>query len=419
MKNKKRALLCAFIVIIHNLLCAAEAASPPDSPVPSLETMKASNMELRERLEVLEKRLGVEPDVMEQQGQEDGWSILKESKLSGFAMVSFFHDTSDPADGRSNGYLWSDNTDELTLNKVKLTLENPASRSATDWDAGYHVSAMFGTDARFLNPSGGFTGMDDIRQAYVDINVPVGEGLNIKAGQLISLWNFESGDGGTVNPNFSQGNQWYFTGNPPGTGVQLSYPVSEKVDFTLRAQNGFYAGAADGNNGKTLLSSIGIKPNEDIWFKFNGVAGPETSADDWLTGAQMLAGVNLGTELNLQAATELSYLTWESMSVAQLGERGDAVSAGLWLWGDFTEKLGFGLRADVVNDQDGSFTSGLLGFPANPGQEIYSTTLTVTYKPIAKLKIQPEVRYDTTTLAGGYDGDDSRWTIGLGASYTF
>lgn len=407
---KQLTLLCALLANASQVGFAAEGTS--------LEQLESENQELRQRLEALEKRIGLHPDGPAAK-EDDGWGLIKESTLSGFAMASYFYDTSDPADGTSNGYLWNDNANELTLNKVKLTLENPVTRSSTDWDAGYHISAMLGADSRFLNPTGGFPGMDDIRQAYVDINVPVGEGLNIKAGQLISLWNFESGDGGVVNPNFSQGNQWFFTGNPPGTGVQLSYPISDKVDFTVRAQNGFYSGASDVNEGKTLLSSLAYRPNDSLWIKLNGVAGPETNADDWLTGGQILAGANLGTDLNLKAGTELTYLTWDTMSVANPGDRADAVSAGLWLWGDFTEKFGFAFRGDVVNDRDGGFTSGLLGFPANPGQEIYSATFTLNYTPYKNLKIQPEIRYDTTTFDGGYDGEDDRWTLGLGASYMF
>jgi hypothetical protein len=105
--------------------------------------------------------------------------------------------------------------------------------------------------------------------------------------------------------------------------------------------------------------------------------------------------------------------------VALAGDRADALSAGVWLWGDFSEKFGFALRGDVVADRDGGFTSGLLGFPANPGQDLYSATFTLNYRPISRLKIQPEIRYDSTSFAGGFDGEDDRWTFGVGASYLF
>ena len=43
----------------------------------------------------------------------------------------------------------------------------------------------------------------------MELNIPIGTGLNVKAGEMISLLNYESGDGGAVNENFSQGYQWY------------------------------------------------------------------------------------------------------------------------------------------------------------------------------------------------------------------
>jgi hypothetical protein len=64
--------------------------------------------------------------------------------------------------------------------------------------------------------------------------------------------NFESGDGGAANPNFSQGNQWFFTGNGPSAGVQLGYALNEKVDFKARIQNGLYTGAVDNNGFKNV-----------------------------------------------------------------------------------------------------------------------------------------------------------------------
>ncbi|MBT5925892.1 MAG: outer membrane beta-barrel protein [Verrucomicrobia bacterium] len=411
---QRLALICALLASFSSECYAADATSPS-----GLGHLEAENIELRSRLEALEKRLGMIEEAPAKSSTDDVGNILMDSKLSGFVMASYFYDTSDPADGTSNGLLWNDNANEFTINKIKVTLENPATMSPSEWDVGYHISAMFGADSRFLNSAGGLPGMDDIRQAYLDINVPVGEGLNVKAGQLISLWNFESGDGGAVNPNFSQGNQWFFTGNPPGTGVQVSHPITDGVDFTLRLQNGFYSGATDGNDGKTVLSSIGFKPTKSSWVKLNGVAGEENAGGGLLSGGQMLAGVDLGTDFNLQAATELSYLTWESASVAIAGDRADALSAGVWLWGDFSEKFGFALRGDVVADRDGGFTSGLLGFPANPGQDLYSATFTLNYRPISRLKIQPEIRYDSTSFAGGFDGEDDRWTFGVGASYLF
>lgn len=405
--------VCAVAAALTAGAGQVQAESPETT---RLDKLEKENTQLRTRLDALEDAGYIGPN----SGEEDTtWNFLMDSKISGFITASYFYDTSDPGDDVSNGYLWNDNFNEFTLNKIKLTLENPAQASAEEWDAGYHVSAIFGADSRFVNTAGGLAGMDDIRQAFLELNVPVGKGVNVRAGQLISLLNYESGDGGSANPNFSQGNQWFFTGNGPSVGVQASTPLSEKVTFTARVQNGLYAGAVDGNDAKTMMANLAYSLPKDAWLKVTGHAGPENLGGGWLTGGQILAGKKLGGQYNLNVATELTYMSWERASVADPGERANIWSAGVWLFGDLTEKVGFAFRGEVVSDEAGAFTSGLLGFPQNSGQDIYTGTATLNYWPLPNVKIQPEVRFDATTLDGGYDGTDSRWTVGLGASYIF
>src|SRR6185295_19053701 len=137
-------------------------------------------------------------------------------------------------------------------------------------DAGFKASLIFGEDAPQLNTPGNNSSFNDLREAYVELNVPIGTGLNIKAGELISLLNYESGDGGAANPNFSQGNQWWFTGNGPSAGVQLGYAFTEKIDLKARIQNGMFAGPVDSNEAKAYVASLGLKPIDKLWANVIG-----------------------------------------------------------------------------------------------------------------------------------------------------
>jgi hypothetical protein len=51
--------------------------------------------------------------------------------------------------------------------------------------------------------------------------------------------------------------------------------------------------------------------------------------------------------------------------------------------------------------------------------DLSSITLTLNYKPVPNVKVQPEIRYDHTSYAGGFDGQDSRFLVGAGISYLF
>jgi hypothetical protein len=379
-----------------------------------IEKLEKENLELRKRLDALE---GVHPkDVSSGGGPTNFLKTLTSSSLSGFVTASYFYDTSTPSDNSPNGYLWNRHHNSFTLNKVKLTLASaPAEHSGDHWSAGYRASLIFGEDAPIVNTGGNTQGLAPLREAYAEVNVPIGTGLNVKAGQLISLLNFESGDGGAVNPNFSQGNQWFFTGNGPSAGVQLGYALSEKVDVKVRVQNGMFTGFIDNNPYKTFMGSLGIKPDSKTAISLIGFGGREgASSSQWLKGGSLIASRQLTEKYNLNFATELDYFNLDLP-----GKTTDWWSAGGWLWSDLTPTLGVALRADYLKDSDGFGTSGLLGFPANPGMDLVSATFTVDYHPVPNIKIKPEVRYDHTSLNGGFDGKEHRFIVGAGVSYLF
>jgi hypothetical protein len=374
-------------------LWAALLAAAPLAPVYAqadgvrVERLEKENQDLKKRLDALEATAKKE-GILASGEEPSGVKALGDISLNGFVSTSYFYDTSEPGDNSPNGYLWNRNHNSFTINKVKLTLASkPVEASGDSWDAGYRASLIFGSDAPIVNTGGEMQGLEDLREAFVEVNAPIGTGLNIKAGQLISLLNFESGDGGVANPNFSQGYQWFYTGNGPSTGVQLGF--------------------------KTFMGSVGIKPDDKTGISLIGFAGREGAASDqWLKGGSIIASRKLTDMLNF--ATELDYFNADTP-----GGSSDWWSVGGWLWMDFSEQVGLALRADYVDDSDGTGTGGLLGFPVHGGQDLMSLTLTLNYKPTPAIKIQPEIRYDHTTLAGGFDGDKDRLMIGAGVSYSF
>ena len=62
-----------------------------------------------------------------------------------------------------------------------------------------------------------------------------------------------------------------------------------------------------------------------------------------------------------------------------------------------------------------------LPFSTDSSGNLGSVTLTLNYKPVPNIKIQPEVRYDYTSYSGGLetDGKKDRIIVGCGVSYLF
>ena len=392
-----------------------------------LDKVEKENADLKQRLESLEavaKKEGIMPSGDKAPKLVNAMSDIT---ISGFAQASYFYNARKPADGQSDGYLWNTTHNSFSLNKFKLTLASkPAERSGEKWDAGFRTSLMWGEDAQVLNTGSGRAGMESLREAYVDLNLPVGTGLNVKFGQLISLLNYESGDGGAANNNFSQGYQWWFTGNGPASGIQLDYDINEWLNLKVRVQNGLRKGpTSDINGSKTVVGSINLKPDSKTWVNLIGWGGDETRTET-LRGGSVLAGRQWTEEFN--SGFEYDYFNWDSTTLPSQ----EVWSLGTFLNYDFSPTFGVGGRVDYVNDPDGAintgFDNGPLAGPNRANSAIVSTdphgslasfTLTLNFKPTKSIRIQPEIRYDKTTYAGGFDGAKDRFIFGAGASYLF
>jgi hypothetical protein len=402
------------------ILGGAAATLAQDST--SLDKLEKQNQELKARLDALEdlvKKEGLTPAAPD----TNSIKALSQMTISGFVTASYMHDFSEPPGGTSPGYLWDRKNDNFSLNKVKLTFASPPAEFSGDkWDAGYRVSLIFGQDAPIVNTSATTTGFDVVREAYIDLNVPIGTGLNIKAGELISLLNYESGDGGAVNNNFSQGFQWFFTGNPPSAGVQLTYNVTDWLDVKAREQNGMYAGPVDNNQSKTTMIAVDLKPTKKLWFSLVGFGGREDAFARSLWGGSVLGGFQATDKLSF--GTELDYFSFYNSPGVTPSGNSPVWSAGLWTAYDFTKKFGAALRAEVLSDKNGVDASGgALGFsnPPGTGQDLYSLAFTLNYRPTPSIKIQPELRYDHSSCDTGtaFGTKNDRVIAGAGVSYLF
>jgi hypothetical protein len=380
--------------------------------------LEQQNMDLKARVSALEE-MAKKEGLMPSGSAPKLVTAMDSMTVSGFVQTSYFYNTRHPASGLSDGYLWNTKDNSFSLNKLKLTFAG-APVAPDKWDATYRVSLMFGDDAPDLNSpgvtgGGSNTSFNDLREAYVELNVPIGTGLDIKAGEMISLLNWESGDGGAANPNFSQGNQWWLTGNGPSAGIQATYNFTDKIGLTARVDNGLFQGPVDNNNGKAFSGSLNLKPTDKLWVNLIGWFDYEPG-DTQVSGISSIGGYQFTKKLG--SGYEVDYFHTKAPGVSS-----DLWSVGGWLWYDFTDKLDLALRADYVSSDTP------LGPPVRPGAgldetggfggDIGSVTLTLNFKPVTNIKIQPEIRYDYTSYENGFNGDKSRIIIGCGVTYLF
>lgn len=165
-------------------------------------------------------------------------------QLLGTIVASYTYNLAKP-DGYNGNYGDNWQSDGFTVNNADITLRRSPGDSSTPYGVGFHVSIDFGQNIQFYKAYYGnksyFTQpfQDrtpyDVRKAYININLPVGNGLDIHIGKESELLGFEA-----FNPIRSWNNTYsLLTAVEPATltGVFLTYNFIPALTSTLGIAN--------------------------------------------------------------------------------------------------------------------------------------------------------------------------------------
>ncbi len=137
------------------------------------------------------------------------------------------------------GYAWnsSSKADGFNLNVIELNLEKTVD-AADQWGAGYKVSLLAGPDATAFNThSPAAFGNADfaVKQAYVALHAPVGNGLDFKVGVFDTMMGYEVFES-INNPNVTR--SYGYTMQPTThTGISATYQVCDAVSASAGIAN--------------------------------------------------------------------------------------------------------------------------------------------------------------------------------------
>ena len=160
--------------------------------------------------------------------------------------------------------------DGFNLNVVELTLEKPIDLNE-EWGAGYRVDLLFGPDAAALaTQSSGTAGDFGVKQAYVALHAPVGNGLDFQIGVWDTITGYEVTDS-VKDPNFTR--SYGYTIEPSThTGIRAVYLFSETLSAIVGVADTFgpqinqRAFPARAESYKTYLGSITLAAPSDMGF---------------------------------------------------------------------------------------------------------------------------------------------------------
>jgi hypothetical protein len=327
-----------------------------------------------------------------------------------------------PHDGINYGHLFTDKTNQLVLNQLLVTAEQPLDPKATDYAFGFRVQGMFGTDARYthfldeLDLNIKDRDQADIVEAWVTAHTPwlFDGGIDIKVGQFVTYLGEE-----TIDPsgNFFYSKSYIFNFGIPlkHTGFMTISHVNDTLDVYLGGDTGVNTslGANSGDNNSGFAFQGGIGLNNLLDGKLTVLAlthiGPENPGDN--RDLRYLNDIVLTYKYSdaLTLVTELNYIRDDGFH---------AIGYGVAEYGKYqvSDQLAVVGRAEIWRDNNNFFVAGFpgntdfvnleRGFPLTkplvtaPGPTTYSEftlglNITPTLpSPVQNFMIRPEIRYD-------------------------
>lgn len=314
----------------------------------------------------------------------------------------------------ANGALGGTKADGFNLDVVNLTLNKPVGTE--DWSAGYNVTLLFGPDAVGYNNSVGSAASDfSLKDTYVDLHAPIGNGLDIKLGTYTEILGYEVFEAGN-NPNYTR-SYGYAMEPTQMTGALLTYQMCSAVTAMFGICDAWNAGVnarsfpAKAESFKTYMGCLMFTAPTNM---------------DFLSGSTLSVGVINGYAANLGANVS-SYYAGGTLNTPVTGLKvgvafdaldvhdrsGETWSVGGYLNFQATEKLSLNARAEYLKDrgdqklfsvQEFDSTGALTGAHSTVPDEAMELTLTAQYDLWKNVMSRLEFRWDHELSGGGVWG---------------
>lgn len=300
------------------------------------------------------------------------------------------------------GYSFANN-DGFSLNAVDLALDKPEDEGL--WASGYHLEFMAGPDSV---PGSG------IRQAYLTLRTPIGNGIDWKVGVFDTVIGYES-TSDPLDPNFTR--SYGYTIEPTThTGVLATYKFNDVLtvaggvaDTSNVGGGAFTFGSPTSGtvyeSQKTYMATIALTAPDSFGALkgatlnlgvINGVdsaAGAGTRTD-WYVGATVPT-----PNSNISFGAAFDYLNYNNNA----GGSDDSVwVAGLYSTIKASDKLSFNFRGEIVDATQLGATSAnpfaignsAAAAAAYAGHYAGELTATATYQLWANVLSRVEFRWD-------------------------
>jgi len=319
------------------------------------------------------------------------------------------------------------------LNQVDLFVSRDVDLKK--FDVGGKVEVLYGTDASAIHSNGLMLGNEssrdlgddnlhpqyqfDIEQAYVDVALPVGNGLKVRAGKFDTLLGYES-----INPNSNPfySHSYIFQAEPfTHTGIIGIYQLTDALSVTGGVTRGWDQALKDNNGAIDGIFQVSYALTKAWTVSLQGTVGPEDTQDTahWRLAPDLTTTYTLNDKWSIGAEAIYIYdgglnnKFGNTFSTADSGRTADAVHGAVGTYGDvwgaalyvaykIDDRFTVNFRGEKLHDYSQSVVSG----PS--ATNWYEATLGMTITPLPKdrllsgIKVRPEIRYDYNDTTDAY-----------------
>jgi hypothetical protein len=346
--------------------------------------------------------------------------------IYGHVEVGYTYNFDSPDNNQNAFRLFDFEDQEFILDQLNLTVERRVDYRRNQFDVGGLVEWIYGADAGLIHANGVFDWYDAARdpenqfdptQFYVDVTLPVLNGVRLRAGKFANLVGFESINPTTDFIGFYSRSFVFGTGYPfTHTGILATFDLNpaRTVTFTGGVTRGDDQGFEDNNDSVSFLGSVNWKINDRMALYVANSTGPEQAGND--SDYRTTWDVTFFWQPTDQVRVLANgYFLYDNAGAAD-GGSGYLYALALLGSYQFCPEATLKARAEYFHDEDG------VRIPEDTN--LYEFTVGFDVIPFARdplgrnFIVRPEFRFDFSD-DDVFQGEDHQYTFSVDAIFKF
>src|SRR5438552_15467596 len=187
-------------------------------------------------------------------------------KISGWIDSGITFNPDSPQDNQNFGRLFDGRANEPLLNQLVINFERALAPEPGEFDWGFKLQFMYGSDARFIHSLGLFSNTEatsivqpHLVEGYLSLHLPIVSegGLDLKLGKFVTLEGAE-----TIDPrtNFFYSHTYIFNVGIPFnlTGGLATFHATKWLDLYSGITRGVNTSIEDNNDSVSFHGGVGL-----------------------------------------------------------------------------------------------------------------------------------------------------------------